>query len=69
MQSWHDIQSKTEAKKGKLIAYTSKTGGGPTIPDFTESEQKITELISDTAIRGLEIEVPRVQNIELGICS
>lgn len=67
LQSWHDIQSRTKAKKGKLIAYTSKTGGGPTIPDLTQSEQKIIELISDTAIRGLDIEVPRVQNIELDI--
>lgn len=65
LQSWHDIQSRTKTKKGKLIAYTSKTGGGPAVPDLTQSEQKIIELISDTAIRGLEIEVPKIQHIDL----
>lgn len=64
-QSWHDIQSRTKTKKGKLNAYALRTGGGPAVPNLTSSEEEIVEIIGNTAIRGLKVQEPLVKDITI----
>ncbi|KAG5898481.1 hypothetical protein JTB14_015485 [Gonioctena quinquepunctata] len=58
-------KSRTETKKALINAHSSKTGGGSAIPDLSQSEEKIAEIIGDTAIRGLGIVESQVQDIEV----
>ncbi|KAG5892700.1 hypothetical protein JTB14_011160 [Gonioctena quinquepunctata] len=65
-ESCHDIQSRTKTKKALINAHSSKTGdGGSAIPDLSQSDEKISEIIGDTAIRGLGVVESQVQEIEV----
>ncbi|KAG5900539.1 hypothetical protein JTB14_022846 [Gonioctena quinquepunctata] len=64
-KTWHDIHSRTKTKKALINAQSSKTGGGSAIPDLSQSEEKIAEIIGDTAIRGLGVVESQVQEIEV----
>ncbi|XP_050516557.1 uncharacterized protein LOC114340812 [Diabrotica virgifera virgifera] len=52
-KSWHDIQSRVKSKKGRLNSYYSGTGGGPALPDLSQSEEIVVEIIGNTAIEGM----------------
>ncbi|KAG5865042.1 hypothetical protein JTB14_008591 [Gonioctena quinquepunctata] len=48
-----------------INAHSSKTGGDSAIPDLSWSDNKIAEIIGDTAIRGLGVVETQVQDIEV----
>uniref|UniRef100_A0A6P7GQA5 Regulatory protein zeste n=1 Tax=Diabrotica virgifera virgifera TaxID=50390 RepID=A0A6P7GQA5_DIAVI len=40
-------------RKGRLNSYYSRTGGGPALPDLSQSEEIVVEIIGNTAIEGM----------------